>query len=123
MKNTKNVTKTIFGAIALAALAFSSTHSHAAELINANQQFKASQHVKALSTTQFYQLLSSTNSSQIAVHFGMPDQIQTLKSSAGTTAGVIWIYRDAVQKANLMQDAQFMIVDGEMTYVSLTNAS
>ena len=122
MKNTKNVTKTIFGAIALAALAFGTTHSHAAELINAHQ-VKANQHVKALSSTQFYHLLSTTNSSQIAVNFGMPDQIQTLKSSAGKTAGVIWIYRDAVHKANLMQDAQFMIVDGEMTYVSLTNAS
>ncbi len=116
MKNTKNITKYVFTAMILGGLAISAAHSHSAELLQTHS------HGKTLSTAQFYQLLATTNSSQIAVNFGLPDQIQTLKNVAGDTAGVVWIYRDAVQKANAMQDAQFMIVDGEMQYVSLTNA-
>lgn len=49
-----------------------------------------------MSSTQFYQLLAETKSDQIAVKFGFPNQIQTFRNATFETAGVKWIYRDAV---------------------------
>ena len=48
---------------------------------------------KVMSATQFYQVLASTKSDQLAANFGFPDQIQTLKNTAGETEGVVWVYR------------------------------
>jgi hypothetical protein len=59
----------------------------------------------------------------MAVSFGFPDQIQTLKSPAGETEGVIWVYRDAVKKPEGMKDLNIVIINGEMKYVTLTNAT
>jgi hypothetical protein len=78
---------------------------------------------KVMSSTQFYQVLAETKPDQIAAKFGFPDQMQTIKSSTGETAGVEWIYRDAVQTASKKQDAHFMLINGEMKYVKLVNAS
>jgi hypothetical protein len=78
---------------------------------------------KIMSSSEFYQVLANTKPNQVAVNFGFPDQMQTLKNTAGQTEGVVWIYRDAVKNASKMQDAHFMIIDGEMKYVTLTNAT
>jgi hypothetical protein len=78
---------------------------------------------KVMTSNQFYQVLASTKPSQVAVNFGYPDQMQTLKNTAGETEGVVWIYRDAVQTTSKKQYVHFMIINGEMKYVTLTNAS
>ncbi len=78
---------------------------------------------KVMSSSQFYQALSETKPDQIAAKFGFPDQMQTIKSSTGETAGVEWIYRDAVQTASKKQDAHFMLINGEIKYVKLVNSS
>ncbi len=78
---------------------------------------------KMMSSTEFYQVLSKTASDKVAVNFGFPDDIQTLKNSAGETQGVVWVYRDAVKKADHVQDARFVLINGEMKYVTLSNAS
>jgi hypothetical protein len=77
---------------------------------------------KVLSSTQFYQVLATTKSDQFATKFGFPDQMKTLKNAAGETEGVVWVYRDAVHKADGMQDASFVIINGEMKYVTLSKA-
>ena len=65
---------------------------------------------KVMSATQFYQVLASTKSDQLAANFGFPDQIQTLKNTAGETEGVVWVYRDAVKKTEGMQDARLSLI-------------
>ena len=49
-----------------------------------------------MSSTQFYELFAETKSNQIAVKFGFPNQIKTFRNATFETAGVKWIYRDAV---------------------------
>ncbi len=78
---------------------------------------------KIMTSTEFYQVLAKTKMDQLGKNFGMPDDIQTLKNTTGETEGVVWVYRDAVKKADHMLDARFVIIDGEMKYVTLSNAS
>ncbi len=78
---------------------------------------------KTMTSSEFYQVLAKTANDKVAKNFGFPDDIQTLKNAAGETEGVVWVYRDAVIKADHMQDAHFVLVNGEMKYVTLSNAS
>jgi hypothetical protein len=77
----------------------------------------------AVSSAKFYELLANTKTDHLGYNFGAPDEIQTLKDTAGAKVGTVWIYHDAVQKDGTKQDAQFVIIDGELQYATLSNAS
>ena len=79
---------------------------------------------KTMSSTQFYALLKQTKPNQVATNFGSPDEMITLKSAAGEAAGVVWVYHNAVilGQKNL-HDARFVLINGEMKYVTLSDAA
>jgi hypothetical protein len=77
---------------------------------------------QVVSANQFYKILDNTKSTDVAVKFGMPDSISTLKDANGAQAGVVWTYKDAVAKDNDKLDANFVFVAGEFKYVTLSNS-
>lgn len=77
---------------------------------------------KVMASNQFYDVLATTKSEQVATKFGFPDQILTLKTPSGEVDGVVWVYKNAVQKADGIKDARFVFIQGEMKYVALSNA-
>jgi hypothetical protein len=77
---------------------------------------------KVVSANQFYDMLDQTKPNEIAVKFGMPDTISTLKDAKGTQAGVVWTYKNAVAKDSEELDANFVFVAGEFKYVTLSNS-
>ena len=78
---------------------------------------------KTMSSTQFYDLLKQTKPNQVATNFGNPDEMITLKSAAGEAAGVVWVYHNAVLGQNSLSshDARFVLINGEMKYVTLSD--
>ncbi len=80
-------------------------------------------HGKAISSAKFYEVLANTKMDYLGYNFGKPDEIQTLKDISGASVGSVWVYRDAVQKDNSMQDAHFVIIDGKLQYATLSSAS
>lgn len=78
---------------------------------------------KSVSSTQFYEVLSKTKLDHLGYNFGIPDEIQALKDTTGARVGSVWVYHNAVQKEDSMQDAHFVIVDGELQYATLSKAS
>jgi hypothetical protein len=76
-----------------------------------------------MSSTKFYEVLAKTKMDQLGHNFGMPDEIQALKDTSGNRVGLVWVYHDAVKKENSMQDAHFVIINGELQYATLSNAS
>lgn len=77
---------------------------------------------KVMSSIKFYDMVERTQPNQVATNFGKPDEIVTMKNAAGDVAGVVWIYHDAVLKYHGMMDASFVLVNGQMKYVTLTDA-
>ncbi len=80
-------------------------------------------HGKAISSAKFYEVLAKTNTDYLGYHFGKPDEIQTLKDTSGARVGSVWVYHNAVQKEDSLQDARFVIINGELQYANLSNAS
>jgi len=78
---------------------------------------------KTMSSEQFYEILEKTKPNQLATNFGTPDSIVSIRNSAGDVTGVMWVYHDAVIKDETKMNANFMIVNGEFIYVSLSEAS
>ncbi len=78
---------------------------------------------KTVSSAKFYEVLAKTNVDHLGYNFGMPDEIQPLKNTSGAMVGYVWVYHDAVQKENSMQDAHFVIINGELQYATLSDAS
>ena len=78
---------------------------------------------RSMSSEQFYETLGKTKPNQVATNFGMPDNIVSIRNSAGEVTGVMWVYHDAVTKGETKLNANFMIVNGEFIYVSLSEAS
>ena len=78
---------------------------------------------KAISSAKFYEMLAKTKIDHLGYNFGKPDEIQTLKDTSGARVGSGWVYHDAVQKDNSLQDARFVIIKGELQYATLSNAS
>jgi hypothetical protein len=74
----------------------------------------------AVSSAKFYEVLATTKMDQLGYNFGMPDEIQPLKNASGARVGLVWVYHDAVQKENGMQDAHFVIINGELKYATLS---
>lgn len=78
---------------------------------------------KTISSAKFYEVLATTKMDHLGYNFGMPDEIQPLKNISGVMVGYVWVYHDAVQKENSIQDAHFVIIDGELKYATLSDAS
>ncbi len=79
--------------------------------------------IKAMSPTQFYNLLKQTKPNQVATNFGNPDEMITLKSATGEAKGVVWVYHNAVLGQKSLHDARFVLINGEMKYVTLSDAA
>ncbi len=77
----------------------------------------------AVSSAKFYEVLAKTNMDQLGYNFGMPDEIQPLKDTSGARVGSVWVYHNAVQKENGARDANFIIVNDELQYATLSDAS
>ena len=78
---------------------------------------------KAMTSTQFYDLLKQTKPNQVATNFGNPDEMITLKSAAGEATGIVWVYHDAVLDQKSLHDARFVLINGEMKYVTLSDSA
>ena len=78
---------------------------------------------KAMTSTQFYDLLKQTKPNQVATNFGNPDEMITLKSAAGEAAGIVWVYHNAVLDQKNLHDARFVLINGEMKYVTLSDSA
>lgn len=78
---------------------------------------------KTISSAKFYKMLAKTKVDHMGYNFGQPDEIQTLKDTSGARVGSVWVYHDAVQKDNSLQDVRFVIIKGELQYATLADAS
>ena len=78
---------------------------------------------KQCASTQLYDLLKQTKPNQVATNFGNPDEMTTLKSAAGEAAGVVWVYHNAVWGQKSLHNARFVFINGEMKYVTLSDAA
>ncbi len=72
---------------------------------------------------KFYEIVENTKGGQVAINFGTPDSINTMREPSGAVSGVVWVYHNAVAKQDKKMDANFMIVNGELKYVTLSNDS
>ena len=116
--NQKFINNVLTSTLLVGGLVVSSSHANAEgfhEGLNNNG--------KAISSAKFYEVLAKTKMDYLGYNFGKPDEIQTLKDISGANVGSVWVYRDAVQKGNNMQDAHFVIVDGKLQYATLSSAS
>jgi hypothetical protein len=80
-------------------------------------------HGIAVSSAKFYEVLAKTKMDHLGYNFGAPDEIQSLKDTSGARVGSVWVYRDAVQKESGVRDANFIIINGELQYATLSDAS
>jgi hypothetical protein len=78
---------------------------------------------KILSDAQFYEVVKQTKPNQVAANFGNPDEMITLKNAAGQAEGVVWVYHQAVFAQKSLHDARFVLINGELKYVTLSNAA
>ena len=113
------LTKKFFiNSLIISSLALSSLNAHAAGFnkLHGNTGM-------VISPELFYKTVEKTKPDQFALSFGMPDTIQTMRDFSGNVAGVVWVYHDAVAKQGKVMDANLVIVNGELKYVTLSNAS
>ncbi len=80
-------------------------------------------HGIAISATKFNEVLANTKMEQLGYHFGAPDEIERLNDTLGKRVGSVWVYKNAVQKDGSKQDAHFVIINGNLQYATLSNAS
>ncbi|MES2546746.1 MAG: hypothetical protein V4575_03500 [Pseudomonadota bacterium] len=114
----RELTKSILlGGLVLSTIAFGSFKANAAGF---NQN--AAHDGKVMSPIKFHDIVEKTLPNQVANNFGKPDEIIMMKNATGDVAGVMWVYRDAVLKSHGMMDASFMIINGQMKYVTLSDA-
>ena len=116
--NQKFISKIIINSLLASSLIASSLQANAEgfhEGLNNNG--------KTISSAKFYEMLAKTKIDHLGYNFGKPDEIQTLKDTSGARVGSVWVYHDAVQKDNSLQDARFVIIKGELQYATLSNAS
>jgi len=107
----------LLGSLVLTSVAFGSFEANASGF---NQN--AAHDGKVMSEIKFQDILQRTSPSHLASNFGKPDEIVMMKNAAGDIAGVIWVYHDAVLKTHGMMDARFVLVDGQMRYVTLSDS-
>ena len=115
--NQKFIQSTVLGSLMFGVIAFGHFNANATGF---NKTIK--NNGTAVTANQFYETLNNSKSTDVAVKFGMPDTISTLKGADGNQAGVVWTYKDAVTKDSEKLDANFMFVAGEFKYVTLSNS-
>jgi hypothetical protein len=115
--NQKFIQSAVLGSLMFGVLAFGTFNANATGFNK-----KINNDGKVVSANQFYEMLDNTKPTEVAVKFGMPDTITTLKDSAGAKAGVVWTYKNAVAKENAQLDANFVFVAGKFKYVTLSNS-
>jgi hypothetical protein len=106
------------GSLVVGSLAVGSLKA-SADGINNN----AASHKNIMSATQFNDLVKQTKPNQVATNFGNPDEMITLKNAAGQAEGVVWVYHKAVLAQKSLHDARFVLINGEMKYVTLSGAA
>lgn len=116
--NQKFIKSIFLGSLVAGALAFGNFGVNAA-----NNNHTAQVANKSMSSAEFYQVVATTKTKQLAANFGFPDQFKSLKNAKGEVEGVVWVYRDIVEKNNEKQDALFVLVNGELKYVTLSSES
>jgi len=116
--NQKFIKNVLIGSAMLGSVVLNSVSVNAEPLINDTNILD-----KSMSTSQFQEVLATTKKQQLATKFGLPDQIKSLKNTSGEMVGVVWVYHDKVVSTSGKQDALLMIIDGEMKYITLSDAS
>jgi len=114
MMNQKLTNSILLGGLLLGGLAYGPAE---ARTIGSNQ---SNSNPRTMSSEKFYDTLGKTKPNQLATNFGIPDNIVSIRNSAGVVTGVMWVYHDAVKKGEATMNANFMIVNGEFIYVSLS---
>ena len=115
--NQKFIQNVFLGGLLFSLLAFGNFYVNAA-----NYDKKNNSNGNVFSSNQFYGMLNKTKPNEIALTFGAPDKITTLKDLTGKQTGVVWTYQNAVSQKSLILDANFMLVKGEFKYVTLSKA-
>jgi hypothetical protein len=113
----KFIKSALLGSLVASALIFGSFKANAAGFHEGKNN-----HGIAIPSAKFYEILAKTNTEHLGYNFGAPAEMQTLKDVTGNKVGTVWVYRDAVKKDNIMQDASFVIINGELQYVTLSKA-
>jgi hypothetical protein len=115
--NQKFIQSAILGSLMFGVLVFGNFDA------NANGfHKKANKNGEVVSANQFYAMLDHTSDKEVAVTFGLPDTISTLKDADGSQAGVVWTYKNAVAKDSKELDANFVFVAGKFKYVTLSSS-
>jgi hypothetical protein len=115
--NQKFIQSAVLGSLMFGAVIFGQFNANATGF-NKN----VNNNGKVVSANQFYDMLDQTKASEIAIRFGMPDTITTLNDANGNQAGVVWTYKNAVDKDSEKLNANFVFVAGEFKYVTLSNS-
>jgi len=116
--NQKFIKNVFINTLIVGSLAVSSMHANAEGFHHGNNRNGI-----AVSSAKFYEVLAKTNMDHLGYNFGMPDEIQPLKDTSGARVGTVWVYHAAVQKENGARDANFIIINGELQYATLSDAS
>ena len=106
------------GSLVLGSLAFGSLKVNVDNVIN-----KTASKKNSMSSSQFYDLVKQTKPNQVASNFGKPDEIIVLKNNNGNAEGVVWVYYKAVFAQKSLHDARFVLINGDMKYVTLSGAA
>ncbi len=114
--NQKFISKSVINAVLVSGLVVSSLQANAAGFHEGNNNNGI-----AISSAKFYEVLANTKTEYLGYNFGAPDEIQSLKDTLGTKVGSVWIYHDAVKKENGMQDAHFVIINGQLQFATLSD--
>lgn len=116
----KNFKSAILGSLIIASLAFPAMQAGAIGFRHNLQNTSG----KVLSEAKFNDAISNVRPDQVALVFGYPDQILSLKSPDGELQGVVWVYRNAVkQDDGVLSDARLVLIEGKLQYVALSKAS
>ena len=107
------------GSLVLGSLAFSSLKANA----DNNVINKTASQKNIMSSSQFYDLVKQTKPNQLASNFGKPDEMTVLKNNNGNAEGVVWVYHNAVFAQKSLHDARFVLINGDMKYVTLSGAA
>lgn len=116
--NQKFIKSAFLGSLVAGTLIFGNFKANAAGFHEGNNNNGI-----AISATKFNEMLAKTSLDYLGYNFGAPDEIQSLKDTAGARVGSVWVYRNAVQKDGSKQDVSFMIINGKLQYATLSNAT